>query len=195
MRILFLDTETGGLDETQYDLLSVGMVVWEDNKIIDTKEILISKAEYKTDPEAMKVNGLDLLTLQKNGISELMAIEEIEKFCDLYFSHDRVVLAGQNISFDEAFLKKLYRDHHYNYGKRFSHKKIDTVAILKFLYLQGKISEEMQSFEEALKQLGIEVNKEIRHTALGDAILTATLFTSLITIENAQLSTRKSKKI
>ena len=46
MRILFLDTETGGLDETQYDLLSVGMVVWEDNKIIDTKEILISKAEY-----------------------------------------------------------------------------------------------------------------------------------------------------
>ena len=69
MRILFLDTETGGLDETQYDLLSVGMVVWEDNKIIDTKEILISKAEYKTDPEAMKVNGLDLLSLQKNGIS------------------------------------------------------------------------------------------------------------------------------
>ena len=83
MRILFLDTETGGLDETQYDLLSVGMVVWEDNKIIDTKEILISKAEYKTDPEAMKVNGLDLLSLQKNGISELMAIEEIEKFCHL----------------------------------------------------------------------------------------------------------------
>lgn len=180
MRILFLDTETGGLDETQYDLLSIGMVVWEDNKILDTKEIFISKSEYKTNSESMKINGLDLSLLQKDGVSEEMAIKEIEQFCNLHFSHERITLAGQNISFDETFLKKLYRNNHYNYEKRFSHKKIDTVSILKFLYLQGKISEKMQSFEEALKELGIEVNKETRHTALGDALMTAKLFTTLL---------------
>lgn len=180
MRILFLDTETGGLDERKYDLLSIGLAVWEDNQILDTKEILIHKSEYKTDPEAMKINGLDLVSLQENGISEQMAIKEIERFCNEYFFNERVILAGQNISFDETFLKKLYRDNHCNYEKRFSHKKIDTVSILKFLYLQGKINEKMQSFDEALKQLDIEVNKEVRHTALGDAIMTAKLFTALL---------------
>lgn len=39
MRLLFLDTETGGLNEFEHSLLTMGMVVWENGKIIAKKEL------------------------------------------------------------------------------------------------------------------------------------------------------------
>ncbi len=33
-KLLFIDTETGGLDPDKHSLLSIAMVVWEDMEII-----------------------------------------------------------------------------------------------------------------------------------------------------------------
>lgn len=178
MRILFLDTETGGLDEERHSLLTIGLVVWEDNTIIARKELWISKDNYQYDEEAMKINHINLDELREYGISELEAIHSINNFCNEYFNQHPVILAGHNIKFDIAFLKKLYLKYQIPFENYFSHKTIDTVSILKFLCIQGKIPKELESMNKMLEYYGIKVKK--RHTALGDAELTAKLFTKLL---------------
>ena len=41
-RLLFIDTETGGLDPQKHSLLSLALVVWEKREILDSKEFLIN---------------------------------------------------------------------------------------------------------------------------------------------------------
>ena len=41
-RVLFIDTETGGIDPIECSLLSIGIAVWEDGSIIFEDEILYS---------------------------------------------------------------------------------------------------------------------------------------------------------
>lgn len=48
MKIMFLDVETGGLDEIENSLLSVGLSIWDKGNIIEGKEIFICKEQYNT---------------------------------------------------------------------------------------------------------------------------------------------------
>ena len=65
MKLLITDTETGGLDPTKQDVLTLAFAVWEDNKILDRIEFKVSKEEYRTTEEAMKVNKINLEELRK----------------------------------------------------------------------------------------------------------------------------------
>jgi DNA polymerase III alpha subunit (gram-positive type) len=67
MKLLITDTETGGLDPTKQDVLTLAFAVWEDNKILDRIEFKVSKEEYKTNEEAMKVNKINLEKLREEG--------------------------------------------------------------------------------------------------------------------------------
>jgi DNA polymerase III epsilon subunit-like protein len=60
----------------------------------------------------------------------------------------------------------------------FSHRIIDTSSILHYLYLSGRIKQRAISSDEAFDLFDIYV--EGRHTAIGDAIATAKLFTKLL---------------
>lgn len=179
MKILFLDTETGGLNEFKHSLLTIGMVILEDGQITDKKEILICEEQYEYEEEGMRINGIDLDELRKKGISEIEAIQEINQFCTKHFDTERVILAGHNIKFDISFLKQLYFKNHVEFDTRFHHKTIDTVSIIKFLKLQGKL--ETESFDTLLETYHININR--RHTALDDAQATAMLFQQLLQID------------
>ena len=45
MKLLITDTDTGGLDPTKQDVLTLAFAVWEDNKILDKIEFKVSKEE------------------------------------------------------------------------------------------------------------------------------------------------------
>lgn len=60
--------------------------------------------------------------------------------------------------------------------------KNDTSSILYYLYLAGHIKQKAISSDEAFDYFGIKV--EGRHTAIGDAIATAKLFTKLLYLTN-----------
>lgn len=59
-KLLFLDTETGGLNDQIHSLLTVGFVVMEDDQIVDTLEIFLKLDEYHYDEEAMEINQINL---------------------------------------------------------------------------------------------------------------------------------------
>ena len=181
--LLFIDTETGGLDPMNCSLLSVGLVFWKDGEIYNSEEILINDGELKATSEALEINKINLDDHRKNAITPDEAIQRIIQFIQRNFdTSERITLAGHNIGFDISFVRQLFKSQNYLFGDYFSHRSIDTSSILYYLYLSGKLASRIAGSTAAFDHFGIEVKG--RHTALGDAIATAELFTELIKLNH-----------
>ncbi len=178
-RLLFIDTETGGLDPDKHSLLSLAMVIWEDMEIIDSQEILINDGILSATKEALSINKIDLEKHKQSAISSTQAIEKIVLFISKHFPRQgKITLAGHNVHFDADFLRSFFSANNKDFSEFFSHRIIDTSSILYYLYLAGHIKHRAISSDEAFDLFDIKV--EGRHTALGDAIATAKLFTKLL---------------
>ena len=178
-RLLFIDTETGGLNPNKHSLLSLGMVVWENMQIIDSQELFINDGILSVTEEALSVNRIDLEKHKLSAISPPEAIEKIISFTGKHLpGKEKITLAGHNVHFDAGFLKTLFSGNNRNFDDYFSHRIVDTSSILHYLYLAGRIKQKAVSSDDAFDLFGIEA--EGRHTALGDAFATAKLFTVLL---------------
>jgi len=178
-RLLFIDTETGGLNPEKHSLLSLAMVVWEDMEIIDSQEILINDGQLSVTEEALSINKIDIGKHKKSAISSSQAIEQIFLFISKHFPHQRkITLAGHNVHFDIKFLRFFLSQNNESFNKLFSHRIIDTSSILYYLYLAGHLKKKAISSDEAFNLFEIKVDG--RHTAIGDAIATAKLFSKLL---------------
>lgn len=175
-KVLFIDTETGGLDPLEHSLLSIGLVVWQEGEIIDQEEIFILDQIIKFTPQSLKINKMNFKEFINKAIEPSLAIKQIHKFCSRNFEDNiPITLGGHNVNFDIGFLKKLLEK---DYQKLFSHRSIDTSAILKYLYLSGKISKDCSGSDKAFSYFDIKVKN--RHSALEDARATALLFNDLV---------------
>lgn len=174
MKILFIDTETGGLDPNKHSLLSVGLALWEDSEIMHTEEFFVKEEEYNVTEIALKINKIDLEKLKKIGISKIEIKENILKFIKKNFDEEKIILAGQNVNFDISFLKKLFSLE--EFSQIFSYRSVDIASILKYISLKKNI--DISSLDEAMKYYGIKTEK--RHTALEDAKIAAEIFTKLL---------------
>jgi DNA polymerase-3 subunit epsilon len=178
-RLLFIDTETGGLDPDKHSLLSFAMVIWEDMKIIDSKEVLINDGILSVNKEALSINKIDIEKHKQSAMTSSQAMDEIISFIGKHFpGHGKITLAGHNVHFDADFLKRFFSANNKDFSEFFSHRIIDTSSILYYLYLSGRIKQKAVSSDKAFELFDIKV--EGRHTALGDAMATAKLFTTLL---------------
>lgn len=176
MKILFIDTETGGLNPNKHSLLSVGMAVWEDGEIVDTFIAYIASDEYVVTSEAMGINNIDISLLSVTGWPMPTVALNIKKFIDKNFGKDRIIIGGHNVHFDMDFLKVNELDD-FNY----SHRYINTASILQYLSITGlertSNGSDLAALENALDHFNITEHQS--HNALDDAINTAKLFTKL----------------
>ena len=139
-KILFIDTETGGLDPLEHSLLSIGFVVWQKNRILDKIEILINDGKLNVSKSALEINKIDIENHRKNALTPREAITIMDNFLIKHFNEsEKITLAGHNINFDINFFKYFLLKNNYNFIERFSHRTIDTSAILYYLYLSGKL--------------------------------------------------------
>ncbi|HEY4064439.1 MAG TPA: 3'-5' exonuclease [Puia sp.] len=180
-KILFIDTETGGIDAATNSLLSLALVVWKETEIRASMEILINDGVLNVTAKAMEINGIDLEEHKKNAVTPAIAVQQFDAFLKEHFQEgEKIVLGGHNITFDVNFLNTFLTRNGYNFQKRFSHRFVDTATVLFYLYLTGKIKKKIVSSQDAFDYFGIIV--EGRHTALGDAVATAQLFSQLVRI-------------
>lgn len=173
MKIIFLDTETGGIDSKVNSLLSIGLVIWENKKIIFEKEFLVKEYQYNVTPKAMEINKINLDELRENGLEKSQIKKEIIKIVKKNFE-DKAILAGHNISFDISFLKNIFTKD--EFAELFSYRTIDTASIMKYLSIKKNII--LNSLDDAIKYYNLKIEK--RHSALGDALVTARLFNKLL---------------
>lgn len=176
--LIFIDTETGGIDPQKHSLLSIGCVAWEQGRgIADTFEVFIKSNKYFVTNEAKKINKFSKEKHDQKAVSPREAINSLFIFCDKY-SNGLANLAGHNTQFDVAFIKKLLKDNHRSFSKHFSHRIVDTYSIIRFLQDAQRFEVELGSSASAFKYFGIAVQG--RHTALGDAIATAKLYERML---------------
>ncbi len=178
-RLLFIDTETGGLDPDKHSLLTLALVVWEDRNIIDSLEIAVNDGVNCVTQEALSINKIDIGKHLQTALSLPEAMDQVMSFTGKHFpGKEKITLAGHNVHFDAGFLKKFFSANHIDFSEIFSHRFIDTSSILHYLYLAGRIEKKAISSDDAFALFDIEV--EGRHTALGDATATVKLFSKLL---------------
>lgn len=174
-RLLVLDTETGGLNPETDALLSVGLVDWQDGRVLRQQEILVDAAGLNCDPKALAVNKIDLDLHHAYSVSRAEAAEQIRTFCQ---PMGRPWLAGHNVQFDIGFVRRLFTPEQLR--ATFSHRVLDTMQVLAYLGHSGKIPDGIGKLDQALAHFDITMPASQRHTALADALATAALYSSLL---------------
>lgn len=178
-RLLFIDTETGGLDPEKHSLLSVGFVVWDSvlGECHSAEYHLKSENRHIT-KTAQKINKLTDSDFD-DAIDPIALIKKFEEIKNIYFpDYAAIPLAGHNTQFDVQFIKKMFKDNHRSFDNIFSHRIVDTYSILKYLQDSSIIKDTINSSAQAFKYFGITVYG--RHTALGDALATMSLYEKML---------------
>lgn len=175
MRILWCDTETGGLNPETDALLSVGLVDYQDGKILRSEEVLIDASGLVCDPKALAVNHIDLDLHHAYSVTRVEAAERIRDFCA---PMGRPFVGGHNVAFDVSFIRRLFAPDVLR--KMVSHRTLDTLQLLAYLGDSGRIPPGIGKLDQAMAHFGLTMPEGKRHTALGDALVTAELYTRLL---------------
>jgi DNA polymerase III epsilon subunit-like protein len=174
MKILFIDTETGGLDAEKHSLLTIALAVYSDGEIIAEKDWAVKHKDYIVTIKALEVNKIDLIEHNKIAIESNIVVQEIMMFIFNNFGNERPIIAGHNVEFDNGFMTRLFKYEYEVWAKHVSHRKLDTCSLINYLIVTGRANLESASLEESIKHFKIEVNS--RHTAKDDVRATIALF-------------------
>lgn len=175
MRLLFIDTETGGLNPQEDALFEVALVVWEDGVELAGKSWKIKTGDKMWHPSALEINNIVVKEHNNMALDQEQAANEIVDFINEWFPNSAAILAGHNVSFDRDFLKVLIDEFACaNFHELISHRLLDTMSILNFLVANHKLPADVLSSDGAFRHFGIVV--ENRHTAMGDVEATIVLF-------------------
>jgi DNA polymerase III epsilon subunit-like protein len=127
-----VDIECSGPVPGLYDLLSLGIVeVREegDDVIVGADDYVEVRPEApRVDPGAMKVNGLDLERLRREGLPLGHALDRVTAFVEARLAPgSKPVFVGHNAPFDWSFVSYAY----HATGRRnpFGYKALDTKAL------------------------------------------------------------------
>lgn len=167
LRFVVFDTETTGLNTKEDRILSIGTVAINNKvvKISDSFECYIIQDIFKTD--SVKIHGI-LKEGNRIKISEKRAIE-------LFLNHiENAVLIAHHAAFDVAMINAAL--------KRMGLGKLkNRVLDLGHIYKKADINRSSKthfSLDELAEQF--KITQHDRHTASGDAYITALLFLKII---------------
>lgn len=178
MKILFMDTETGGTNPQVHSLLSVGLVAYDSTtrEINESMEILINHEEYVVQAKALEVNGINLITHDATGYLLEPSWKAVRNFIDRNFDEPPTI-AGHNVWFDKEFMYQAFKTIGKDFKSLIHHRSIDTLSLLQTLYAMEWINKKASSSTGGFEYFGVEVIG--RHTALGDAKACIKLFEAI----------------
>lgn len=148
MKILWIDTETTGLNPFEHDILSIALIVEINGEVKDELYLKIQPINPNniTD-EALKINGftreeLSTFLSPREGLNKILRF--LERYVDKYKKNktmeDKFVLAGYNVTFDSAMLSEFCKKLNYKYlGALVDYHKIDIASLVLFLKMHNKI--------------------------------------------------------
>ena len=173
VRFVVLDSETTGLDPRRDRLITIGAVAVRGGEIVleDSFESLI-KVAYNT--SSVTVHGIT----REDTLAGVEEPEALEAFLD--YLGDGVIV-GHHIGHDVHMLNAGYQRH---WGFEMRNRFLDTMALALHLEKDGAFAGRgaMRSFElEALYEM-FDVIPHDRHTAPGDAFITAQVFLRLLAL-------------
>jgi DNA polymerase-3 subunit epsilon len=169
-RFVVLDTETTGFDYTNDRILCIGALVLQNGviPINESLEIFIQQEHY--DESSAKIHGI-LKECVIERPSELQALQEF-----LSFLGDSIIIAHHTV-FDITMINKALER---NGLPELKNKTLDTAVLYKKTLLISNLLERKEAY--SLDELAdkFDISKKDRHTAMGDAYITAIAFLKIL---------------
>lgn len=169
-RFVVLDTETTGFDYENDQILCIGALVLQNGiiNIQDSFEIYLEQDHY--DKSTAQIHGIlkDLL------VKRPTELEALQQFLD--FLGDSIIIAHHTI-FDVTMINKALER---NGLPHLTNKTLDTAYLYKKTLIQSHLFERKDHY--TLDDLAdkFDISKKDRHTALGDAYITAIAFLKIV---------------
>lgn len=169
-RFIVLDTETTGFDYENDRILCIGALVLQNNVISvqETLEIYLQQDHY--DKSTAQIHGI-LRDFVLQRPSELEALQQF-----LTFLGDSIIVAHHTI-FDVTMINKALER---NNLPQLTNKTLDTAYLYKKALIKSHLFERKDHY--TLDDLAdkFDISKKDRHTALGDAYITAIAFLKIV---------------
>jgi DNA polymerase-3 subunit epsilon len=172
VRFVILDTETTGLNVEKDKVISIGAVS------VSAKQVNIDDAlEYYLPSEIVNVESIKIHGILPNGRQERMDAETAVRGL-LDYCKDSIIV-GHHIGFDIKMLNKLIKP---IVGDTLRNRTIDTASLGIRLEQYNSYSYPVNPHQFSLDALCRRYNIDMhdRHTAAGDAFITALLFLKLM---------------
>lgn len=179
LRFFVLDTETTGLDIKKDHLLSIGAIGVHGNMIHvnDSFEGVIQN-DMEAVRDTIHIHGI-LPSESARGIPEDRMLLEFLKYAS------RSIFVAHNVGFDRAMIDEALKR---NFGARVLNPVIDTMDLARRFesreFGPGEVNAGRYSLDSLAESYGIDAHD--RHTAWGDAMITARLLVVYLSAARAR---------
>ncbi|RYJ36995.1 DNA polymerase III subunit epsilon [Flavobacterium anhuiense] len=169
-RFVVLDTETTGFDYDNDRILCIGALILQNGiiNVQDSFEVYLEQDHY--DKSTAQIHGIlkDLL------VKRPTELEALQQFLD--FLGDSIIIAHHTI-FDVTMINRALER---NGLPQLQNKTLDTAYLYKKTLIQSHLFERKDHY--TLDDLAdkFDISKKDRHTALGDAYITAIAFLKIV---------------
>jgi len=185
-KILFVDTETTGLDPKINGIHQIAAQIVVDGKMEMEFDFKFRPLDTeKIEPEALAVSGLTVEEVMARPLSSKDVYKKIDsilcQFVNKYDKHDKMVISGYNCNFDAQFLSEWYKKHNNKYFFGLCHGGAYLDGLTMALLLEIKKGEKVffpdRKLGTVAKHLGVQLDDA--HDALADIIATRDVIRSL----------------
>ncbi len=169
-RFIAFDTETTGFDKKKDRILSIGAVEFTGKSIQVNESLELYLEQDVFNPETVKIHGL----MKKGSLEKVTEPEAIETFLD--YIKDAVLVA-HHANFDRNMVNAMLSRHGLG---RLKNQFLDTGHLFnksKHAIYQENLKEHY-TLDDLCKELNVP--KVDRHTASGDALITAIVFLKIL---------------
>lgn len=177
MKIVIVDTETGGVDPKSNALLQLSAIICErqdDKRFVEIADFdrFIKPPEHfplTLTEEAMTINRIPLEEIEKNGEDEEEVLKQFISFCHPHRNNGEFpIFTGWNVNFDIDFVKAAFK--RYSLPWPFYHIVLDVAERWRYENIVVLASPQFGGISQAAKQLtGTDT---ITHNALDDVRVT-----------------------
>jgi DNA polymerase-3 subunit epsilon len=169
-RFVVLDTETTGFDYENDRILCIGAIVLQNNRISiqDSFEIFIEQEHYNQ--ATAQIHGI----LKDFVLDRPKELEALQQF--LAFLGDSIIIA-HHTKFDVTMINKALER---NELPKLKNRTLDTAVLYKKTLIVSNLLEIKENY--TLDDLAdkFDISKKDRHTAMGDAYITAIAFLKIL---------------
>lgn len=186
-KIIFIDTETGGVNPEKAALIQLSGIIRIDKKDVEKFNFYIKPFENSEVTEkALEVQGRTLEELKTDKYVEEKEVYKqfiniLDKYIDKYDRTDKFIVAGYNVRFDVDILKAFFQRHRNNF--LFSYldsSMLDPLYSIRLLQIAEILPVlENNKLETWCKHFGIELKA---HDSLEDIEATKKLIGKLISL-------------
>ena len=186
-KIIFIDTETGGVNPEKSALIQLSGIIRIDKKDVEKFNFYIKPFENsEVNEKALEVQGRTLDELKAEKYIEEKEVYKqfinlLDKYIDKYDKTDKFIVAGYNVRFDVDILKALFQRHGNNF--LFSYldsSMLDPLYSIRLLQIAGILPVlENNKLETWCKYFNIELKA---HDSLEDIVATKKLIGKLISL-------------